>query len=150
MSDTLTRDAVENVRVAVRLRTTRTVETLAREHATRILEPLWLQPEDLPSLKDAKRIQRGWCVAAHGFAAYNPPLLGKPTQNHKTSLGLPVDAFAYSLAFAPADESGWEVCAWRTPECTAGCVSKAGNGAYKNTTLRCICKTVFLMEHPVR
>ena len=48
--------------------------------------------------------------------------------NPKTIKGQKRGFHTYILHLAPAKESGFETCRWRTPGCTALCLNKAGRG----------------------
>jgi len=77
------------------------------------------------------------------------PILTAPTGNQKLTKGegLPV----YSLSLAPANLSGYEVCPWRTVDCTRGCIGHtAGNARFPGTVLGRIARTVELAENPYR
>lgn len=59
------------------------------------------------------------------------------------------DGYAiYSLFLAPADVSGYEMCLWRSQECTDLCLNCAGKGALSSVQAARIRKTKRLVEHP--
>ena len=75
------------------------------------------------------------------------PILTAPTGNLKMTKGdgLPV----YSLSLAPADLSGYEVCPWRTVDCTRGCIGhRAGNARFPSTMRGRVNRTIELAENP--
>lgn len=54
----------------------------------------------------------------------------------------------YGLTLSAADASGYDVCPWRTPQCTAGCVlTTSGNARYPAVTKARNVRTRFLVEH---
>lgn len=55
-------------------------------------------------------------------------LFTKGDANPKTAKGEPLGFRTIVLHFAPADLAGFEVCAFRSPACTAGCLNGAGRG----------------------
>lgn len=65
-----------------------------------------------------KRFDRGWRPAN---------ILGK--ENVKLRKAEKLDRRGLGLSMAPADVSGWEVCASRSPECTKHCIFTSGRGA---------------------
>lgn len=75
------------------------------------------------SLADARRALRD----AAGVAS----LLARPESNPKLAKGMKMGVLSAPLHLAPADLSGFEVCAMRTPGCTAACLNTAGNPAYR-------------------
>ena len=59
------------------------------------------------------------------------------------------DGYAiYSLFLAPADVSGYEMCLWRTEDCTKLCLNCAGKGALSSVQQARIRKTKWLVERP--
>jgi hypothetical protein len=50
------------------------------------------------------------------------------------------------LSLAPANESGYEVCASRSPGCTRSCIFTSGFGVYDNVKRSRIAKTVLFFE----
>lgn len=74
-----------------------------------------------------------------------PKLLTAPTAQPKLGKS---ERPAYGLTLAPADMSGWDLCIWRTPECTAACVLATG-GRSKFSSIReaRTLKTRALAEH---
>lgn len=55
-------------------------------------------------------------------------LLTAGASNPKTAKGDPLGYGTAVLHLAPADLAGFEVCAFRSPACTAGCLNGAGRG----------------------
>lgn len=56
-------------------------------------------------------------------------LLTKGSSNPKTEKGEKLGYMTFILHLAPADESGYEVCRWRTAFCTKVCLNRSGHGA---------------------
>lgn len=74
-------------------------------------------------------------------------LLTPPLANTKLAKGEGVPI--YGLTLAPAGASGYQVCAWRSPECEAACLGiTAGRSKFSNVLAARIAKTKFLMESP--
>jgi hypothetical protein len=97
------------------------------------------------SLADAKAEQRAFYVGENGYASA-PKLLTPPEAQYK--LGKSVRP-TFGLSLAAADMSGYDVCAWRTPGCTAACVLvTAGKGLFPSVRKARVVKTRFLAEHP--
>jgi hypothetical protein len=61
------------------------------------------------------------------------PLLTLPGANPKTAKNVKVGWLTAIMHFAPAKVSGREMCAHRTPGCTAACLNTAGRGAFPTT-----------------
>ena len=57
-------------------------------------------------------------------------LLARPESNPKLAKGRKLGVLSAPLHLAPADLSGYEVCAKRTQGCTAACLHTAGNPAH--------------------
>ena len=55
-------------------------------------------------------------------------LLTLPTAQPKLVKGMTKGVMTFSLMLAPARLSGWEMCAGRSPACTAACLNTAGHG----------------------
>jgi hypothetical protein len=92
--------------------------------------------------------ERDWAQGAP-MPEGSAPILTAPTGNLKMTKGdgLPV----YSLSLAPANLSGYEVCPWRTADCTRGCIGhKAGNARFPSTMLGRVNRTIELAENPYR
>lgn len=51
-----------------------------------------------------------------------------------------------SLSLSPANESGYEVCASRSPGCTHSCIFTAGHGVYDNVRKARIAKTCLFFQ----
>jgi hypothetical protein len=68
-------------------------------------------------------------------------LLTMPAQNPKTAKGMALNVLTFPLHLAPADLSGFEVCAMRTAGCTTGCLNTAGRGRFNATQVGRIRKT---------
>ena len=76
------------------------------------------------------------------------PVLTRPGSNAKLSkTNDRTDGYAiYSLFLAPANVSGYEVCLWRTEDCTKLCLNCAGKGSLSSVQQARIRKTQRLME----
>lgn len=60
------------------------------------------------------------------------------------------DGYAiYSLFLAPANVSGYEMCLWRTEDCTRLCLNCAGKGSLSSVQQARIRKTQRLVQYPV-
>lgn len=60
------------------------------------------------------------------------------------------DGYAiYSLFLAPANVSGYEMCLWRTEDCTKLCLNCAGKGSLSSVQEARIRKTRRLVQYPV-
>jgi hypothetical protein len=74
-------------------------------------------------------------------------LLTQPLANTKLAKGNGVPI--YGLTLAPAGASGYQVCAWRSPECESACLGiTAGRSKFSNVLAARIAKTKFMMESP--
>lgn len=75
-------------------------------------------------------------------------VLSAPQTNTKLSkdVGRYVPHEIYSLFLAPAASSGYEVCPWRTEDCSNLCLNCSGRGAMKNVQQARILKTHRLMQ----
>jgi hypothetical protein len=73
-------------------------------------------------------------------------VLTPPGSNAKLSKGrVPI----YGLSLAPADASGYEVCAWRTVDCTRACLGiTAGRSRFGNVQRARIVKTRRMVKRP--
>ena len=71
------------------------------------------------------------------------------TQNYKTTKGEKLGVLTGILYLAPADISGYEVCAGRSKGCTKLCLYTAGMGAFSNVQLARINKTKAFFEKRV-
>jgi hypothetical protein len=97
------------------------------------------------NLVHARIIAREFYVGEHGYKSV-PKLLTAPESQHKLGMS---ERPAYGLSLAAADMSGYDVCAWRTPGCTAACVLvTAGKGTLPSVRKARVVKTRFLAEHP--
>jgi hypothetical protein len=76
-------------------------------------------------LKEMRAIHASLC-AEFGFSS----LLAKPESNPKVAKNMKAGILTSPLHLAPARLSGFEVCAMRTPGCTAACLHTAGNPAH--------------------
>src|ERR1051326_2787195 len=102
------------------------------------------EPDAMP-LAEARRIAREYYVTEHGYTA-TARLLTAPESQHKLGMS---ERPAYGLSLAPADMSGYDVCAWRTAACTAACVLvTAGKGTLDSVRKARVVKTRFLAEQP--
>lgn len=60
------------------------------------------------------------------------------------------DGYAiYSLFLAPADISGYEMCLWRTEDCTKLCLNCAGKGVLSSVQAARIRKTQRMVQYPI-
>ena len=98
-------------------------------------------------LVDVARARMAWDVfrRMNGYRSYQP-ILTPPSANQKYAKTKARPTYGVSLA--PADSSGLEVCAFRTDNCTDGCVSTAGYGRYDSNTVARKLKTRFLAAYP--
>lgn len=73
-------------------------------------------------------------------------VLTPPGSNAKLAKGrTPI----YGLSLAPADASGYEMCAWRTADCTAACLGiTAGRSRFGNVQRARIRKTRWMASRP--
>lgn len=62
-------------------------------------------------------------------------------QNAKTIKGQKKGFLTGIVYLAPANLSGYEVCAWRSPQCTGFCLNTSGRGAFNSTQIARITKT---------
>lgn len=100
---------------------------------------------DAMSVADARREIADAYTEDFGYASC-PKLLTAPENQLK--LGKSARP-TYGLTLAPADASGFDVCTWRTPECTAACVlTTAGNARYDSVRDARVVKTRVLAAHP--
>jgi hypothetical protein len=78
-------------------------------------------------------------------------VLTQPKANAKLSKESErTDGYAiYSLFLAPANLSGFEMCLWRTEDCTKMCLNCAGKGSLTSVQQARIRKTERLMQYPV-
>ena len=53
--------------------------------------------------------------------------LGSVASSSKIAKGLEYNEMTYILYLAPANQSGYEVCPMRTPECTEACLTESGH-----------------------
>ena len=53
--------------------------------------------------------------------------LGSVASSSKIAKGLQYNEMTYILYLAPANQSGYEVCPMRTPECTEACLTESGH-----------------------
>ena len=100
------------------------------------------RPEDM-TVRDARAIAHDYYVRDNAYAS-TPELLTRPTSQPK--LGKSIRP-AYGLSLAPADMSGWDACAWRTPTCTAVCVlATGGRSGFAPIRKARVLKTRFLAD----
>ncbi len=101
-------------------------------------------PADMP-LSEARRILADAFMEDHGYAS-RPDLLTHPEGQTKLAKS---ERYSVGLSLAAADMSGFDVCTWRTPECTLACVmTTAGRGKFQNTKDSRVAKTRVLAAHP--
>ena len=88
--------------------------------------------------------------ATHHTESMKPtyPVLTRPGSNAKLSkTNDRTDGYAiYSLFLAPANVSGYEMCLWRTEDCTKLCLNCAGKGSLSSVQQARIRKTHRLMQ----
>ena len=98
-------------------------------------------------LVDVDHARNAWSVfrQMNGYAP-GAPILTPPgaNQKYRKTSARPT----YGVSLAPADSSGLEVCAFRTDNCTDGCVSSSGNGRYDSVTAARQKKTRVLAAYP--
>lgn len=110
------------------------------------LEKLGPFDPDTMTLAGARAIAKQYYVTANGYAS-TPDLLTAPDSQPK--LRKSKLRPAYGLSLAPADMSGWDVCLWRTPACTAACVlATGGRSRFAPIRRARVLKTRFLAEYP--
>jgi len=74
------------------------------------------------------------------------PVLTMPGSNAKLAKG---SVPTYGLSLAPADASGYELCAWRSAECTAACLGiRAGRSRMTSVQRARIRKTKRMVQQP--
>lgn len=78
-------------------------------------------------------------------------VLSQPGSNAKLSkTNDRTDGYAiYSLFLAPANVSGYEMCLWRTEDCTKLCLNCAGKGSLSSVQQARIRKTQRMVQYPV-
>ena len=78
---------------------------------------------------------------------YRGGILTKPGDNTKLSKSSPLPI--WGLTLAPAGQSGYQLCPWRSKECEAACLGMtAGRSRFSNVQQARINKTRYLMEDP--
>lgn len=107
----------------------------------RLLEKADLTPVDVVEARKAWKEFR----EANGFAG-NPWLLTDANMKFDKSVAHGVKTFGLSLAHHKT--SGYNVCRYATPVCSANCVADSGNGRYNKIKDARVLKTHFLAEHP--
>jgi hypothetical protein len=101
-------------------------------------------PDAMP-LAEARSVRRRYYVDGLGYAS-PPALLTPPGSQPKLRKSVKT---AYGLSLAPADMSGWDACAWRTPTCTAVCVlATGGRSGFAPIRKARVAKTRFLADEP--
>lgn len=82
------------------------------------------------------------------FREYPNGILTAPGANTKLSKSAPLPI--WGLTLAPAGQSGYQLCPWRSPECEAACLGlTAGRSRFSNVQQARINKTRYLMERPM-
>lgn len=78
-------------------------------------------------------------------------VLSQPGSNAKLSkTNDRTDGYSiYSLFLAPANVSGYEMCLWRTEDCTRLCLNCAGKGSLSSVQQARIRKTQRMVQYPV-
>jgi hypothetical protein len=78
------------------------------------------------------------------------PILSKPNSNTKLSKETErtKNFKLYSLFLAPAGSSGYNTCAWSSPDCVKLCLNTSGRGAMESVQKARISKTAYMVEHP--
>jgi hypothetical protein len=84
---------------------------------------------------------------ANGFLQ-PAPILSDDTSNMKYEKSAKAGFRTLGLALAPAKGSGFNVCRYATPICTASCVAHSGNGMYPKIKDARAMKTQFLAKDP--
>jgi len=89
-----------------------------------------------------------WCVTPNPRALF--PVLTQPKSNAKLAKESErTNRFSiYSLFLAPADSSGYEMCLWRSNDCTDICLNCSGKGALSSVQAARVRKTQRLVETP--
>lgn len=78
---------------------------------------------------------------------YRGGILTAPGANTKLSKSAPLPI--WGLTLAPAGQSGYQLCPWRSKECEAACLGlTAGRSRFSNVQQARINKTRYLMEDP--
>lgn len=85
---------------------------------------------------------------AEGFKSRAVDLLTHPNENIKLAHSRSDRVAAYGLSLAPAGESGYQVCRWRTKGCESACQGTSGNGRYDKVRAGRIWKTKWLANEP--
>ena len=79
---------------------------------------------------------------------YPNGILTAPGDNNKLSKSAPLPI--WGLTLAPAGQSGYQLCPWRSKECEAACLGMtAGRSRFSNVQQARINKTRYLMEKPL-
>jgi hypothetical protein len=94
--------------------------------------------------KEANKLWASFRVS-QGASRTKPHILTHPDGNVKFAK---TEALVYGLSLAQATLSGHNVCRYRTPECTAGCVGFAGMGVFNTVQAGRIRRTKFLLDNP--
>lgn len=71
-------------------------------------------------------------------------LLG--SENYKLKKSAKMNIKGFGLSLAPADVSGYEVCASRSPECTKHCIFSAGKGFLPQVQMGRIFRTIWYFQ----
>jgi hypothetical protein len=147
---TMFKERLRSVKVNVRERTTRggVVKEVRRVEVTRErvrvrtpsrTAPLTVTLPDLPAVPEAYRAPRYVVRELLGDGDSNPKL--------RKSNAAGTAYKTWGLSLAPADESGYQMCASASPGCRAACLFHQGRGACEVTRAARIAKTVAFMEH---
>jgi len=82
------------------------------------------------------------------FREYPSGILTAPGANTKLSKSAPLPI--WGLTLAPAGQSGYQLCPWRSKECETACLGlTAGRSRFSNVQQARINKTRYLMEKPL-
>lgn len=107
---------------------------------------LLLDRADLTPI-DVKKAKEIWFDfrKQNGYSTKRPLLT---TENMKFDKSLKAGTITYGLSLAHHKTSGFNVCRYATPACSAACVADAGNGRYPKLVDAREMKTRFLASHP--
>lgn len=87
-----------------------------------------------------------WQLAMARFEAGWRPERLLSNENVKLKKAEKMDWRGLGLSLAPADLSGYEVCASRSPECTKHCIFSSGRGAFFTTIWGRMFKTIWFFK----
>lgn len=83
---------------------------------------------------------------AEAKRAFPRRLLTRPEANAKIAKGLSINIMTAPMHLAPANLSGFEVCAMRSEGCTRACLNTAGRGVFDSTQEARIARTRLYFE----